>query len=96
MAKKTVTPQESADPTEILNRLRRVEGQIRGLQRMIEEQRDCAEIVHQLAAARAALDRVGHLVVSTNLRRCLTGAELSGPALRDLEKGLAALAQLQG
>ncbi len=44
---------------EITNRLKRVEGQVRGLQRMVEEQRDCEAIMTQLMAARAALDSVG-------------------------------------
>jgi hypothetical protein len=47
---------------EISNRLKRIEGQIRGLQRMVEEQRDCEAILTQLMAGRAALDRVGLLV----------------------------------
>ena len=47
---------------EITNRLKRVEGQVRGLQRMVEEERDCEAILTQLMAARAALDRVGLLV----------------------------------
>jgi len=42
-----------------MNRLRRVEGQIRGIQRLVEEQAECRDIVTQLTAARAALDRVG-------------------------------------
>ena len=39
-------------------RLRRIEGQLKGLQRMLAEERDCTELVQQIAAARAALDRV--------------------------------------
>ena len=42
-----------------MNRLRRVEGQIRGIQRLVEDQAECRDIVTQLTAARAALDRVG-------------------------------------
>jgi DNA-binding FrmR family transcriptional regulator len=60
---------------EITNRLRRVEGQIRGLQRMVEEQRECESILTQLMAARAALDRVGLLVAENFVRECLLTAE---------------------
>jgi DNA-binding FrmR family transcriptional regulator len=60
---------------EITNRLRRVEGQIRGLQRMVEEQRECEAILTQLMAARAALDRVGLLVAENFVRECLLTAE---------------------
>src|ERR1039458_3887563 len=59
------------DRDAIVARLRRVEGQIRGLQRMVDEGRDCSEIVTQLSAARAALDRVGNVIVSSGLRGCL-------------------------
>ena len=62
------------DRDEIQARLRRVEGQIRGIQRMIDEERDCESIVTQLMAARAALDRASLLIVSRHLQRCLTDA----------------------
>lgn len=55
---------------EITRRLKRVEGQIRGLQRMVEEGRDCEAIITQLMAARAALDRVGLLLASDFVRDC--------------------------
>jgi DNA-binding FrmR family transcriptional regulator len=66
------------DPQEvdrILNRLRRVEGLARGLQRMIEEGRDCEDILTQLAATRAALDRVGIYLITTKVRECLLDEE---------------------
>ena len=55
----------------LINRLRRVEGQARGLQRMIEQGRSCDEIFTQLAATKAALDRVGVLLISSKMRDCL-------------------------
>jgi DNA-binding FrmR family transcriptional regulator len=55
---------------EITRRLKRVEGQVRGLQRMVEGQRDCEAILTQLMAARAALDRVGLLIAGDFLRDC--------------------------
>ena len=60
---------------EITNRLKRVEGQVRGLQRMVEEQRDCEAILTQLMAARAALDRVGLLVAESFVQECVMTAE---------------------
>jgi CsoR family transcriptional regulator, copper-sensing transcriptional repressor len=60
---------------EITNRLKRVEGQIRGLQRMVEEGRECEAILTQLMAARAALDRVGLLVAANFVQDCLLTAE---------------------
>lgn len=60
---------------EITNRLKRVEGQIRGLQRMVEEGRECEAILTQLMAARAALDRVGLLVATSFVQDCLLTAD---------------------
>jgi DNA-binding FrmR family transcriptional regulator len=56
---------------EIITRLRRIEGQVRGLQRMIVEQQDCEAIVTQLMAARAALDKVAVSIVTDHLEQCL-------------------------
>jgi DNA-binding FrmR family transcriptional regulator len=60
---------------EITNRLKRIEGQIRGLQRMVAEERDCEAILTQLMAARAALDRVGLLVADNFVQECVLTAD---------------------
>jgi len=60
-----------ADKKKIINRLNRTEGQIRGISKMIDEGRDCREIVIQLAAVRAGIDRVIHLIVTENLMNCV-------------------------
>jgi len=60
---------------EILMRLRRIEGQIRGIQRMIADDRDCEAIATQLLAARAALDRASLLIMSRYIERCLLGKD---------------------
>ncbi len=52
-------------------RLRRIGGQIVGLRRMLEEKRDCAEIAQQVAAARAALDRVAVDLLASGLEQCV-------------------------
>ncbi|MGI9615443.1 MAG: metal-sensitive transcriptional regulator [Acidimicrobiales bacterium] len=52
---------------EVIKRLRRLEGQIRGLQRLIDEEAECRDIVTQLAAAKGALDRVGFKLMSAAL-----------------------------
>ena len=58
-------PDEISD--DVLTRLRRIEGQVRGLQRLIEEGQECKEIVTQLSAARGALDRVGFKLMAAAL-----------------------------
>ncbi len=56
----------------VIKRLKRAQGQIGGIVRMIEEGRDCADIVTQLAAVSKALDRAGFAVIAAGLRQCLT------------------------
>jgi DNA-binding FrmR family transcriptional regulator len=60
-----------AQKEEILRRLRRIEGQMRGIQRMVIEERTCESIVTQLMAVRAALDKAGLQVMSHHIERCL-------------------------
>jgi len=61
--------------TSLMTQLRRVQGQVEGLQRMLTGGRDCAEIAQQVAAARAALDRVAIDLIAAGLERCI---ELEG------------------
>ena len=56
---------------QVKNRLKRVEGQIRGILRMMEDQKDCKEVVTQLSAVRSAIDRTIGVVVSCNLVECV-------------------------
>lgn len=55
----------------VVNRLRRAQGQIAGVIKMIEEGRDCEDVVTQLAAASRALDKAGFAIIATGLQRCL-------------------------
>lgn len=64
-----------------VNRLRRAQGQLGGVLRMIEEGRDCEAIVTQLAAASRALDRAGFAIIATGLKSCL--AESDGAETAD-------------
>ncbi|MGN5377599.1 transcriptional regulator [Streptomyces sp. MUSC 14] len=59
----------------VLNRLRRAQGQISGVIRMIEEGRDCEDVVIQLAAASRALDRAGFAIIATGLQQCVADIE---------------------
>ena len=54
----------------IVKRLKRIEGQIRGLQKMVDGERDCEDIVTQLAAVRSAIDNVGALVLNNYINIC--------------------------
>ncbi len=61
------------EQTRILNRLARIEGQVRGVQRMIDDGKECEQILTQLAAIRSALDQVGIHLISSRMRDCLEG-----------------------
>ncbi len=61
-----------------LTRLRRIEGQIRGIQRMVEDERYCADILGQLSAVQKALRAVGRELVRNHLRHCATKAIRAG------------------
>lgn len=60
---------------DVIKRLRRAEGQIRGVIAMLEQGRDCADVVTQLAAVSRALDRAGFKVIASGLQQCLTAAD---------------------
>lgn len=61
---------DSQTMTDVIKRLRRAQGQVGGVIKMIEEGRDCADVVTQLAAASRALDRAGFKIIATGLRQC--------------------------
>jgi len=63
---------------EMLSRLRRIEGQARGVQRMVQEERDCAEIVHQLASIRAAIQSASLFWLKRYARDCWVEAAAQG------------------
>src|SRR5690348_5162689 len=67
----------------VISRLRRAQGQIGGVIKMIEEGRDCADVVTQLAAASRALDRAGFKIIATGLQQCASsGADGTAEADR--------------
>lgn len=76
-----------------VNRLRRAQGQLAGVIRMLEEQRDCKDVVTQLAAVSRALDKAGFTIVATGLKQCvLDGGENAELDLAEMEKLFLSLA----
>jgi len=76
---------------EIIDRLKKIEGQTRGIQRMVEEGRDCVEIINQLAAVRAAVNGLsGHLLEAFALR-CLRHPEEFDSPQEAIEQAVRAL-----
>ncbi len=61
----------------LVNRMKRIEGQARGIQRMLEEERKCEEVVMQISSMRAALNKVAMSILADHLEQCLMGADES-------------------
>lgn len=79
--------------TAVLNRLRRAQGQLAGVIAMIEQGRDCKDVVTQLAAVSRALDRAGFKIVASGLRDCISGNSPGGGLTEaELERLFLALA----
>ncbi|KKO52337.1 metal-sensitive transcriptional regulator [Paenibacillus sp. DMB20] len=66
------------------NRVKRIEGQLRGILKMMEENKDCKDVITQLSAARTAIDRTIGVVVSSNLVKCVRQAEENGQNTEEL------------
>ena len=72
--------------TDLLRRLARIEGQVRGVQAMLRDGRECREIVTQLSAVGKALDQVGFKMLATGMAACLADPHLAGESGFDLDE----------
>lgn len=73
-----ITPRTDQEKKAIVNRLKRIEGQVRGIQNMIEEERYCIDILVQISAINAALKKVGFSVAERHMEHCVSHAVKSG------------------
>ena len=71
-------PRPDEEKQKVLNRLKRVEGQIRGIQKMVEEDRYCVDILVQLSAVQSALKNTGLTITERHMKHCVTDAINSG------------------
>jgi len=76
---------DTSQLADALARLKRVQGQVGGIIRMIEEGRDCSEVVTQLAAASRALDRAGFKIIATGMRQCMIEDDAGTRQLNEAE-----------
>jgi DNA-binding FrmR family transcriptional regulator len=77
----------------VINRLKRAQGQLAGVLRMLEEGRSCEDIVMQLSAVSRALDRAGFAIIATGLRQCLVESDgVDNVDVQKLEKLFLSLA----
>lgn len=77
----------------VINRIKRAQGQLGGVLRMLEEGRDCEDVVTQLAAVSRALDRAGFAIVASGLQQCLAdGGTIDSVDTKKMEKLFLSLA----
>ena len=65
----------STEMTPVINRIKRAQGQLAGVLRLLEEGRDCEDVVTQLAAVSKALDRAGFAIVASGLQQCIVAGD---------------------
>ncbi len=83
-----MTENGSADAGALLTRLRRIEGQVRGIHRMLEEGRMSEDVLTQLMAVRSGIDQVGLHIIDLNIEQCLVSDIPTDAGLRNLQKTL--------
>jgi DNA-binding FrmR family transcriptional regulator len=84
------------DRQELLNRLRRIEGQARGLQRLVQEEAYCLDLLQQVEALTAAADQVGLLLLEDHIAGCLTHAIESGQGQPYVDEVMAVVRRTMG
>lgn len=78
----------------IVNRLKRIEGQIRGIQKMVEDDRYCMDILVQISAIQSALKQVGFTITERHIKHCVSDAVKSGEGNETIEELMAVLKQI--
>ena len=88
---KTKTPHKHESNDAVLKRLARIEGHVRGIKRMVEEDAECPDVLVQIAAVRSALNNVGQIILEDHLQLCMVRAVKDGDfetAMSDLKLSL--------
>lgn len=78
----------------VIDRLSRIEGHIRGIKKMVEEDRDCPDLLHQMAAVKAALNKTGELILEDHIESCMVDAVKEGNTeayVKDLKEAISKL-----
>jgi CsoR family transcriptional regulator, copper-sensing transcriptional repressor len=72
------TPRTKVEKDAVINRLKRIEGQVRGIMKMVEDDRYCVDILVQISAIQAALKKVGFTITERHIKHCVSDAIRSG------------------
>jgi len=75
-----------SDKEALVKRLHRIEGQVRGIERMVEEERYCIDIITQISAVTTALESLGFQILDDHVKHCVAGALAAGDAAVAAEK----------
>lgn len=81
----------SNSKAESLKRLNKIEGQIRGVAKMVENEKYCIDVINQITAAKNALDGVARIIMKRHVESCVTQAVLNGKAEEKIEELIAAI-----
>ncbi|WP_412540634.1 metal-sensitive transcriptional regulator [Longispora sp. K20-0274] len=90
----TPTRGYTATKDQLLARLRRIEGQVRGIEKMVDEDRYCIDVLTQISAIQAALDKVGLGLLDGHARHCMHEGAMEGKAEEMADEMLSAVARL--
>lgn len=86
-------PRTQAEIQKVINRLKRIEGQVRGIQKMVEEDRYCVDILVQISAIQSALKQVGFSVTERHINHCVSDAIKQGEGKESIEELMSVLKQ---
>jgi CsoR family transcriptional regulator, copper-sensing transcriptional repressor len=94
MAETQADPGYIDNKEQVKNRLRRIAGQIGGIERMVDEERYCIDILTQISAAQAAIDNVALALLDEHTRHCVVGAETPEARAQKTDEMMAAVGRL--
>ena len=84
--RKPAVPRSETEKQKLTNRLKRIEGQVRGLQKMIEDDRYCVDVLIQLSAIQAALKKVGYSLIERHTKMCVSKAIREGDGENSIDE----------
>ncbi len=94
-----MTTKQNMSKEDIIKRFKRIEGQVKGIQRMIEEDKNCIDILTQITAVRAAITKAGSLMLENHSMTCIENATTSedrNKAVEDLAKAIQSFIKFSG
>lgn len=87
------TPRTKDEQQAVINRLKRIEGQVRGIQKMVDEDRYCVDILVQISAIQAALKNVGFSITERHIKHCVSDAIKSGEGNETIDELMSVMKQ---